>query len=225
MSWFTDTFGSSIGKKLLMSLTGIFLILFLIVHILGNIAIFKGDGGLAYNAYSQFMAHNPFIETISYVLYLSILLHSLVALWLYISNQRARPVGYAVSHAEANSTWASRSMLLLGTLVFAFIFIHMKDFWWLYKYGDYEFGMDANGHKDLYSLVISQFQHTFTVGAYLIGLVALSFHLWHGFQSAFQTLGINHKRYTPVIRLVGKLFAIGVPLIFATMPVYVYFFM
>ncbi len=224
MSWFTHTFGSSIGRKLLMSLTGIFLILFLVVHLAGNLAIFKGDGGLAFNEYSYFMTHNTLIKLISYVLYFSILLHSIVALWLWIANKKARSIGYKKSGANENSTWASRSMMLLGSLVFAFIFIHMKDFWWYYKFGGYDFSIDANGYKDLYSLVIAKFQTTFTLVAYLIGQVALSIHLWHGFQSGFQTLGIEHYRYTPAIKAVGKAFAIVVPLGFAIMPVYVFFF-
>lgn len=225
MSWFTDTFGSSIGRKLLMSLTGFFLILFLIIHLIGNLAIFSGDGGLAYNAYSAFMSHNILIEIVSYALYISILAHSIIALWLWITNKMARPVRYAESNANDNSTWASRSMMLLGSLVFFFILIHLKDFWWYYKMGgSYQFDIDANGNRDLFAMVISQFKSPLTLGIYLAGVVALAIHLWHGFQSAFQTLGIDNERYTPLIKFLGKLYAIIVPLGFATMPVYVYFF-
>jgi len=225
MSWFTDTFGSTIGRKLLMSLTGLFLIIFLTVHLLGNIAIFNDDGGLAFNAYAVFMGHNPLIKIVSYALYISILLHAIIALWLWIINKIARPVGYAVSNANENSTWASRSMLLLGSLVFIYIVIHLKDFWWHYKMGgDYDFSMDTNGNRNLYGLVILQFQSLITLIIYLVGLIALAIHLWHGFESAFQTLGLQHQRYTPAIKLIGKLFSIIVPSGFAAMPIYVYFF-
>jgi succinate dehydrogenase / fumarate reductase cytochrome b subunit len=225
MSWFTDTFGSSIGRKLLMSLTGLFLILFLIIHLLGNMAIFNEDGGLAFNAYSTFMSHNVLIKAVSYALYISILVHAVVAGWLWITNKMARPTRYAVSNAIENSTWASRSMMLLGSLVFIFIFIHLKDFWWQYKFGgNYQFGIDANGNRDLFSLVIEQFHSPVTMGIYLVGLVALAIHLWHGFQSAFQTLGLENEQYTPLIKFLGILYAVIVPIGFAAMPVYVYFF-
>ena len=225
MSWFTDTFGSSIGRKLLMSLTGFFLILFLIIHLLGNLAIFSEDGGLAFNTYAAFMSHNPLIEVVSYALYISILAHAIIAGWLWITNKMARPARYAVSKANENSTWASRSMMLLGSLLFFYILIHLKDFWWYYKMGgNYEFDVDANGNRDLFSMVIEQFKSPLTLGIYLVGLIALSIHLWHGFQSAFQTLGLENERYTPLIKFLGKLYALIVPLGFAAMPIYVYFF-
>ena len=225
MSWFTDTFGSSLGKKVLMSLTGIFLILFLMVHLMGNLAIFKDDGGISFNAYTVFMTSNPLIKTISYLLYFSILLHAIAGVVLWLANKSARPVRYAVENAKENSSWASRSMMLLGSLVFIFLVLHLKDFWWQYKIGGgYEFGVDANGNKDLYALVYQQFKLPFSLVSYLIGLIALAIHLWHGFQSAFQTLGINHNRYTPAIKLIGVLYAILIPLGFAAMPVYVFFF-
>jgi succinate dehydrogenase / fumarate reductase cytochrome b subunit len=116
-------------------------------------------------------------------------------------------------------------MMLLGSLVFIYIVLHLKDFWWYYKVGgDYQFEIDANGNKDLFALVIEQFQSPLTVGIYLIGLAGLAIHLWHGFQSAFQTLGIEHKRYSPLIKFLGRAYSIIVPLAFASMPVWVYFF-
>lgn len=225
MSWITDTFGSSIGKKLLMSLTGLFLILFLVVHLIGNLAIFSDDGGLSFNSYAVFMTSFLPIKIVSYLLYLFILLHALFALILWLNNRKARPVRYAVEKANENSTWASRSMTLLGSLIFIFLIIHLKDFWWQYKFsGGYEFEIDDNGNRDIYQLVVMQFQYTYVTVTYVIGLVALAIHLWHGFQSAFQTLGLNHHLYTPVIKVIGLLYAILIPLGFATMPVYVYFF-
>jgi succinate dehydrogenase / fumarate reductase, cytochrome b subunit len=225
MSWFTETFTSSIGKKLLMSLTGIFLILFLVIHLLGNLTIFKDDGGVAFNDYSYFMSTNVAITTVSYLLYLSILAHAVIAAWLWIENKKARPDGYAVSNANENSTWASRSMMLLGSLVLIFIVIHLKDFWWQFKIGGTtEFTLDEGGNRNLFELVVTQFKSPVTLVIYLIGLVALAIHLWHGFQSAFQTLGIEHKRYTPAIRFIGKVYSIIIPAGFAAMPIYIFFF-
>lgn len=224
MGWFIKMFGSSLGKKLLMSLTGLFLIIFLIVHLIGNLAIFSHDGGLSFNAYSKFMTSNPLIGAVSYILYASIILHAVVAIILTNANKAARPVNYKQLSAKDNSSWESRSMALLGTLVLAFIILHLKDFWWQYKFGgSYEFAIDANGNRDLYALVVQKFSTTFGLISYLIGLLALFFHLKHGFQSAFQTLGINHHKYTPAIKKVGLAYSIIIPLCFAAMPIYVYF--
>lgn len=224
MSWFIKMLTSTLGKKLLMSLTGLFLISFLTIHLIGNLAIFSSDEGLAFNAYAAFMSTNPLIGTISYLLYAGILLHVFVAFVLYFSNSSARPVKYKVQKSSENSSWESRSMTLLGILILAFLLIHLKDFWWQYKHdGGYQFTEDANGNRDIYSLVIEQFKTPFALISYLIGLVALFFHLKHGFQSAFQTLGLEHRKYTPVIKGIGLIYSIVVPLGFALMPIYVFF--
>jgi len=226
MSWIIKMLTSTLGKKLLMSLTGLFLISFLTIHLIGNLAIFNADKGLAFNTYAAFMSTNPLIGTVSYLLYAGIILHVLVAVILYFSNSSARPVKYKVQKSKENSSWESRSMTLLGVLILAFILLHLKDFWWQYKHnGGYQFVEDANGNRDIYALVVVQFNTTFALFSYLIGLVALFFHLKHGFQSAFQTLGLEHKKYTPAIKAIGLIYAIVVPLGFALMPVYVYFFL
>lgn len=225
MSWIIKMLTSTLGKKLLMSLTGLFLISFLTIHLIGNLAIFNADDGLAFNAYAAFMSTNPLIGTVSYLLYAGIILHVFIAIVLYFSNNSARPVKYKVQKSKDNSSWESRSMTLLGVLILAFLFIHLKDFWWQYKHdGGYQFVQDANGNRDIYALVVEQFQTTFALISYLIGLVALFLHLKHGFQSAFQTLGIEHKKYTPAIKVIGVAYAIIVPSGFAFMPVYIYFF-
>lgn len=225
MSWIIKMLISTLGKKLLMSLTGLFLISFLTIHLIGNLAIFSNDGGLAFNTYAAFMSTNPLIGTVSYLLYAGIILHVTIAVILYFSNSSARPVKYKVQKAKANSSWSSRSMTLLGMLILAFILLHLKDFWWQYKHdGGYQFVDDANGNKDIYMLVVQQFKTPFALISYLIGLLALFFHLNHGFQSAFQTLGLEHKKYTPAIKAIGIAYSIIVPLCFASMPLFIYFF-
>ena len=225
MSWIIKMLTSTLGKKLLMSLTGLFLISFLTIHLIGNLSIFSNDGGLSFNAYAAFMSTNPLIGTVSYLLYAGIILHVVVAVILYFGNYGARPIKYKSQKAGASSSWESRSMTLLGVLILAFLLIHLKDFWWQYKHdGGYQFVEDANGNRDIYALVIEQFKTTFALVAYLIGLVVLFFHLKHGFQSAFQTLGLEHRKYTPAIKAIGIAYSIIVPLGFALMPVYVYFF-
>lgn len=225
MSWIIKMLTSTLGKKLLMSLTGLFLISFLTIHLIGNLAIFSNDGGLAFNAYAAFMSTNPLIGTVSYILYAGIILHVFIAIVLYFVNYSARPVKYKVQKSKENSSWESRSMTLLGVLILAFILLHLKDFWWQYKHdGGYQFVEDANGNRNIYALVIEQFKTPFALVTYLIGLVALFFHLKHGFQSAFQTLGLEHHKYTPAINAIGVIYSIIVPLGFALMPVFVFFF-
>ena len=225
MSWLISFFRSSIGRKLIMSLTGIFLITFLIVHLIGNLLLLNNDGGEAFNTYAYFMTNNPLIKTVSYGLYFFILLHSVQGILLAVYNKRAKGSKYAVNTYE-NSSWASKNMALLGILIFAFLMLHMGDFWWKMKQNQLDMvsyaGFD-HAVKDLYTRVSIAFKELWIVIAYLVGLLALFFHLWHGFDSAFQTLGLRHKKYTPLISAVGKAYSILVPIGFAIIPLYIYF--
>ncbi len=223
MSWFTNFLTSSIGKKLIMSLTGLFLILFLKVHLLGNLQLLKDDGGQAFNLYAHFMAHNPMIKFIAYGNYFFILLHFVLGLYLWRKNREAKGQAYAVSKPR-DTSWSSRNMAILGILVLAFLLLHMGDFWWKMKFGSTDLVMVGDTEvKDLYSKVYASFKVTWIVAAYLIGLLALAFHLYHGFASAFQTLGLNHSKYTPVIKFLGTAFSILVPLAYAIIPLVFYF--
>ncbi len=138
MSWLTQTLSSSIGKKLIMALTGLFLCTFLIVHVSGNFQLFKDDQGLAFNSYTVFMTTNPFIKTISYGLYALILLHAFDGLYLGYINRKARgQKTYKVVNNQ--STWASRNMGILGTILLVYLVVHMGDFWYEYKFGSLPF--------------------------------------------------------------------------------------
>ena len=225
MRWITDFLYSSIGRKIIMSLTGLFLITFLVVHLAGNLQLLKGDEGASFNEYAYFMTHNPLIKTISYGLYFFILLHTVLGIAIWARNRKAKGTRNAVS-TSANSGWASKNMALLGTLIFAFILIHMGDFWFKMKMDQLPYmTVDGQEYKDLYHQVMTTFSNPVFVVIYVIGMLVLGFHLWHGFQSAFQTLGINHPKYTPIIKGLGKAYAIIVPLAFAVIPVYMYLFM
>jgi len=225
MKWLVNFFSSSIGKKLLMSLTGLFLILFLIVHLIGNLQLLKDDGGMSFNVYARFMTSNPLIKTIGYGNYFFIILHAFVGVSLAIYNRSAKGQKYAVSNNN-KTTWASKNMALLGTLILAFIFIHMGDFWLKMKLGQLPMvsypGVEGE-MKDLYFRVAEAFKNPILVGTYVVGMVILAFHLLHGFQSAFQTLGINHHKYTPAIKAIGVAYAILVPLGFAIIPIWHFF--
>ncbi|MEM9022303.1 MAG: succinate dehydrogenase cytochrome b subunit, partial [Bacteroidota bacterium] len=139
-------------------------------------------------------------------------------------NRRARPVSYAYNKPQANSMWASRNMGLLGTIILVFIVTHMANFWFRMHWGP--IGTDPAGNKDLWTVVYAFFQSPgtglwFTL-FYVLGMAALGFHLFHGFQSAFQSLGVRHERYTPVIKFLGYGLSIVFPLFFAAIPVFIY---
>jgi len=223
MSWFTQALNSTIGKKVIMSLTGLFLITFLIVHVSGNTLLFRNDGGEAFNLYAEFMTSNPLIKIASIILYSGIILHVIYALVLSIRNKSARPVGYAVANPNQNSSWKSRNMGILGTIVLIFLIIHMRSFWYEMKFGEVPTvnygGADV---KDLYTIVSAAFTQWWYVLIYVLAMIGLGYHLAHGFWSAFQTLGLQHKKYSPFIKKVGLAFAIVVPLLFASMPIYLF---
>ena len=254
MSEFKQTFNSSLGKKLIMALTGLFLCTFLIVHLGGNLLLFSNDGGFGFNVYANFLTHFPPIEVVAYLLYLAILVHALYALILTIQNRRARPVSYASAN-QSTATWSSKNMGLLGAILFLFIVIHMGDFWFNYKFSDKmgfkEYRTDlATGQttvsdyqaapgfeksvstennveivrvKDLHARVASSFTNLWYVIFYVLAMFAVSYHLLHGFQSAFRTLGWVHRKYTPIVEFVGTwFFAVIIPIGFAAMPIVYY---
>ncbi len=228
MNWFTKFLTSSIGQKLVMSLTGLFLISFLVVHLAGNLQLMADDGGVAFNTYAKFMTGNPVIKTISYGLYAMILLHAFQGLALWFKNRKARgSEKYAVKvtrGADGVATSAAKQMAVLGTLILAFLLIHMGDFWWAMKTEAVPMA-DCGGEpcQDLYTKVYASFKQWWVVAAYIVGMIALAFHLRHGFWSAFQTLGWNHPKYTPAINGAAWVIALVLPVAYAAIPLYMYF--
>lgn len=220
-------FETGIGKKLLMSLTGLFLSSFLVIHLIGNLQLLKSDNGDAFNIYSKFMGTNPVIQTISKVNFALIITHIVVALLLTIKNRKARAIGYHTTKPKANSIWSSRNMGILGTIILAFLIIHLGDFWFEFHNGEIPMTQytDEEGvtHalKNYYLEVMEAFKSPLYVLFYEISFIAIAFHLWHGVQSAFQTLGINHKKYTPAIKFIGYLFAVLIPAGFAIIPLWI----
>lgn len=197
--------------------------LFLVVHLIGNLQLLAADGGQKFNVYTQFMTHNPLIKTISYVLYLTILLHAVQGTLIWAYNKSAKGVGYAVK-TGANASLASRYMFMLGAFIFIFLIIHLYQFWLQMKLGNtamINYGDEQV--KDLYTLVSSAYANLFYVLFYVVSMVFLGYHLWHGFQSAFQTLGLNHPKYNGLIQLTGKIYAVVIPAGFAIIPLIMYF--
>lgn len=225
MKWIIQLLTSSIGQKLIMSLTGIFLILFLIVHLSGNLQLLADDEGESFNIYAAFMSHNPFIRVISIGLYAFILLHSIQGIVLAIANKKAKG-SYVAKGKVAGASWNAKNMALLGILIFAFLCLHMGDFWYKMRFTDQLALVNYPGHdepvQDIFSRVHIAFQELWIVIVYLIGVLALALHLIHGFQSAFQTLGLNHKKYTPVINGIGWIYSIIISIGFAIIPLYHY---
>jgi succinate dehydrogenase / fumarate reductase cytochrome b subunit len=212
---------TSIGKKVVMGLTGLFLISFLVVHCFINSLIFFNDGGLTFNIGADFMAHNWLIRAGELVLFAGLIIHIIQALILTIENRKARPVGYAKVDGAANSSWYSRSMGLLGTLLLIFLIIHLTHFWVKSRFTGLP-GEDANGNENLYAVMQEQFKILWVIVVYVLSMISLAYHLLHGFQSAFQTLGLNHKTYTPMIKKAGIAFSIIIPFVFALMPILMY---
>lgn len=224
MSWITQTFSSTIGRKLLVAASGLFLIIFLIGHVSGNFLLFKDDGGRAFNEYTEFMTTNQLIQVLRWLTYFTILLHIFITIALTIRNRSSRPVGYAVTKPGANSPWTSRNMGILGTLIAIFLVIHLGNFWYKMKFGDIPYvTYESRGTiRDLYSVVLFSFSNLWYTILYVVMMVFLGLHLAHGFRSAFQTMGWKHPKYTPIVEKVGLAFAIIVSLLFAIMPVYIY---
>ena len=278
---------SSIAKKYWMALTGLFLCLFLAGHLAGNLQLIFGDA-LQFNEYALFMTTNPAVKILSYVTYISILFHVIDGFLLTYQNVKARPIGYVKTSPSANSSFSSRNMAVLGTLVLVFIVTHMINFWAKMHFdekmplmtktieaqpgqkqefyvgtqtGQYfpveqvEIGVHNDKHehapkqfqlknrtelyyaqvdvktadlyKDLHKITMAFFRDAkygllFTIG-YVLAMFALGFHLWHGFSSAFQSLGLNGPKYTPAIKIFGKAFSVIVPLLFAIIPLYIHF--
>lgn len=225
MATVAGIFGTSVAKKYWMALTGLFLILFLIVHLAGNLQLLdlSPEGRAAFNEYTVFMTTFPVVKVISYVLYLSILWHAVEGLWLTAQNRKARGSSYKNYNPGRNSLWASRQMGLLGTIILAFIIIHMGQFWYGYKFG--EMPLDASGQKDMAEVVISTFSEgnmaLLFVLIYVVAMAAIAFHLWHGFESTFQSLGITAKTHK-TLQFVGRAYSLVVSLLFAVIPVYIY---
>ena len=195
--------------------------------------IFFNDGGETFNHWAHFMGSNLIIRIMEIGLFLGLILHIIQGLVLTLQNNKARPIKYAKNNASSNSKWYSRSMGLLGTLILIFLIIHLYHFWTPSRFGGMwgihelqETTLSTYNNQpvhDLYAEMQKVFEgNLLIVIIYVLGVFSLGWHLLHGFQSAFQTFGINHKRYTPIIKGVGIAFSIIVPLVFALMPVAIY---
>ena len=217
---------STFSKKLVIALTGLFLCLFLIVHLSANCILLLPEGIArdAYNSYSTTLRESPLIKIIAYVLYASIVLHAFYALLITLRNRKAKPDKYLINHFRENSSWTSQNMGILGTLILIFIIIHLVNFWARIKlgYGE-EVGLDAYGNKDVYEVTHSLFQNIYYVIFYTVISIPLALHLHHGLKSAFKTLGFYHKKGLKIVAKTALVYAIIMGIGFGVIPLVVYF--
>jgi succinate dehydrogenase / fumarate reductase, cytochrome b subunit len=217
MTW-KQVFTSSVGKKLVMAFTGIFLILFLIVHAGLNACIWANDGGVMFNKGAHFMGSNVVPRILEIGLFLGLILHIVQGLMLELDNRKKRSVGYAVAYSDG-SKWYSRSMGILGTLILLFLVLHMSDFWFPNRsHQNFMLGEEI----DLYAKMRETFSELWVVIVYVLGCLSLGYHLAHGFQSAFRTVGVHNRKYNLMLVSLGLGFSVVITIVFALMPLSFY---
>ena len=216
---------SSLTKKYIMSFLGLFLMTFLLVHLSINLLLIVDDSRELFNEAAHFMGTNTFIQVFQWVLFGAFAVHILVGVILQIQNWMARPKGYA-KRVGAEESIFSRYMIYTGAIIFIFLVIHLADFFANKMIGDVPEITSGNlaGMEDMGLLVMEKFKMGGYVLFYVIIFLFLGFHLDHAFQSAFQSLGLNHPKYTPFIKGLGHFVAIVLTVGFISIPIIIYFF-
>ncbi len=212
---------SSITKKVLMALAGLFLVTFLCVHLGINLMLLKDDGGRMFMEAATFMGTNALIKVAEIVLFAGILLHIVFGLLVSIQNRAARPVAYTCSNSS-DTSFFSKYMFHTGIIVFVFLFLHFIDYYFI-KIGLVAPPPGIASH-DFYHRTLLLFSTPWYTLLYIISFVFLGIHLNHAIQSAFQTLGWNHSKYTDAVKFIGSAYSVFIALGFSLVPVYIYFF-
>jgi succinate dehydrogenase / fumarate reductase cytochrome b subunit len=204
-----------------MSLSGLFLVVFLLLHVSVNLTAIFSDPENPHNAYNaacEFMDTNIFIQVMVPVLALGFAVHILFSIIITVGNQKARPVKYSVPNKTEASSWASKNMFVLGVIVLGFLALHLTHFWAKMQLQHFIGNHEADVNP--YKLVVTLFSQWHYCLIYIVWIVALYFHISHGFWSAFQSLGINNSKWIPRLQLTAKIYAIIVALAFISIPVY-----
>ena len=217
MSWILNWLNSSIGKKVIMAVTGILLLLFLVVHLINNLLLFAGPDVFNENV-ARLEAIKPLIRVVEVILLLIFVFHIYNAIKLYFENKKANPQKYAVNANKENSTFYSRFMTASGIIILVFLVMHIGYFWRLYNFGPHP----ADGSLPYYAIVQDAFSNLFLSIFYIIVMVVVGFHLNHAFQSSFQTMGWEHKKFTPLVKKIGSIIAIIMTAGFSAIPIYFY---
>lgn len=212
-----------------MALTGIFLITFLLVHVGLNACIFadwvdSADNGKMFNKAAHFMGSTIVTRLLEIVLFIGFIIHIVQGYVVEAKNRSMRGKGYAKTLGNRGSPWMSRSMALLGTIIFLFLVVHISKFWWSSRITHDMADVTYNGVKmhNVFLRMYEVFQNPLIVALYLAGVLALAFHLWHGFHSAFRSMGVHNKKYLNLLKVLGYGFTVLVCVGFALMPVSMY---
>jgi len=209
MKWLTAFFTTSIGKKQIMAVTGLFLTVFLIVHLSGNFILFVGAE--AFNKYASFYSDHPKLLLVAEAGLITLfLLHIIMALKLTMENRAARPQAYEMKN-PSDATLASRTMIYTGIITFVFLVWHLIAF---------KFGPHHTHAEGLYGVVVDAFQVPYIGGLSILAMLLLGFHLNHGIRSVVQTFGLEHAKYTPLVKLIGLLVSLFIGIGFAIIPLY-----
>ncbi len=215
---------ASIGRKFIMSISGLFLVMFIAVHLAVNLMLIFDDSGELFNKAAHFMATNPAVKIMEPLLGLGFLVHILWSFFLEYQNWRARPVKYDRKNPGVSSSWASRNMLLLGALVLVFLIIHIINFFWVIKFNPEAMSTVTIGGEtmeDTYSLVSDLFKNSVMYDLfYVLGGILLGIHLSHGFWSGFHTMGLSNKQWMSRLQFLGNVYAILVAVGFSIIPLY-----
>ncbi len=212
-------------RKIIVALTGLFLCLFLVVHLSANCILLLPEDMARdlYNGYSTFLRESPLIKVVAYVLYASILLHVGYAAIVTVRNRKAKSQKNSINRFRKNSTWTSQNMGWLGVLILIFILIHLANFWARIKLGIGEdVGVDSNGNKDIYEVTKDLFQNIYYVIFYTVLMPPLGLHLHHGLKSGFKTLGFYHSRGLQLLASVSLIYALVISIGFGIIPLIVY---
>ena len=202
-------FRSSIGQKLIMSISGLFLIIFLIVHLTVNSFLVFDCSGELFNRGAHFMVTNPVIKIVEPVLFIGLIIHFLYAIILTLQNQFARPVKYKKVKPQKEVKWASQNMFVLGGLVFLFLAIHLTNFYFKMRFGHIgTVTYDGVEMEDAFTLVVNLFGVWWYSLIYIAGAIFLGLHLYHAFWSAFQTIGLSNNKWRKRLEVIGTLYAI-----------------
>lgn len=215
-----NAFSSSIGSKFLIAFTGLFLFLFLVAHLAGNLLFIAGAD--AFNHYSHALISNPLVLVAEAGLVAIFALHIVKTVWMFASNRGARPDRYAArkwaksKNDRSRKTLSSTTMILTGTITLLFVVTHLVTF----KFGPYY--ETTEGIRDLYRLQLAVFSSPGYVAFYLLCMSVIGFHLWHGISSAAQSLGLDSPRWTPRIVWTGRLLTAVITAGFALLPVFTF---
>ena len=215
MNWLINFFNSSIGKKIIMAISGCLLCMFLFAHLLGNLTLFGGEK-MFNNYVSSLSSMKPLVRLVEVFLTLIFVSHIINGIRLTIENKNTKPISYKVQPRGDTSTFYSRSMAISGSIIFIFIIFHLQTFWYSFQKIH---GINANFYEIVMDSKIG-YSNPLVALFYIFALLLLALHLRHGFQSAFQTFGVADSRYKGIIELVSILFWLVIPMAFISIPVY-----